>query len=102
MRWEWPWMLGLLLVLLPVLAWQARRPVGRRASVYWVRVGRWGPAWQAWLVRATELMPVIALAIAAVALARPQQGLQQSEVVTRGVDIMLAIDISPSMAAEDF
>jgi len=35
-------------------------------------------------------------------MARPQQGLRQSEVETRGVDIMLALDISPSMAAEDF
>lgn len=36
------------------------------------------------------------------ALARPQEGLKQSEVETRGVDIMLAIDISPSMGSEDF
>ncbi len=42
------------------------------------------------------------LVLAVVALARPQQGVRQSETETRGVDIMLAIDISPSMMAQDF
>jgi Ca-activated chloride channel family protein len=101
MRWEWPWML-LLLLLLPLLAWRARRAAGRRAAVEWVRVGHWGSGLSAALVRASGLLPGLSLALIVVALARPQQGLQQSEVVTRGVDIMLAIDISPSMAAEDF
>src|SRR5262249_9516865 len=39
--------------------------------------------------------------LALLAAARPQQGLQQSEVDSRGVDIVLAIDISPSMRAGD-
>jgi len=37
-----------------------------------------------------------------VSAARPQQGLRQSEIEARGIDIVLAIDISPSMRAEDF
>jgi Ca-activated chloride channel family protein len=49
-----------------------------------------------------ELLPWLALAMAIVALARPQQGVRLSETETRGVDIVLAIDISPSMMAEDF
>jgi Ca-activated chloride channel family protein len=49
-----------------------------------------------------DLLPWLALGVALVALARPQLGLHQTETETRGVDIMLAIDISPSMAAEDF
>jgi Ca-activated chloride channel family protein len=92
----------LLLLVLPVLVWRARRPNGRPPALQWVRVGKWGGGFSAMLVRALGLLPWISLALAVVALARPQQGLQQSEVVTRGVDIMLTIDISPSMAAEDF
>lgn len=101
MRWEWPFAL-LLLAAVPVLLWFSRRPAGRRPAVTWVRVARWGGAGRDWLVRAVEALPWIAIVLAIVALARPQEGLKQSEVETRGVDIMLAIDISPSMGAEDF
>ena len=101
MRWEWPWMLLLLLVI-PIALWRRRRPAGRAAAVLWVRVGSWGGGFAAALVRAVAILPWLAFALAVVALARPQQGLKQSEVETRGVDIMMCIDISPSMAAEDF
>jgi Ca-activated chloride channel family protein len=48
------------------------------------------------------LLPWLALVLALLALARPQQGLRLSETESRGVDIVLAIDISPSMSAQDF
>jgi Ca-activated chloride channel family protein len=41
------------------------------------------------------------MGLALVALARPQRGIEQSEVDSRGVDIVLAIDISRSMQASD-
>ena len=97
MHWEFPWAL-LLLPLIPLLAWRARRPA---PAVLWVRAGGVRSP-LALALRALELLPWIALGLAVVALARPQQGIRQSEVETRGVDIMLAIDISPSMAAQDF
>ncbi len=37
-----------------------------------------------------------------IALARPQKVLQQKDISTEGIDIMLALDISTSMLAEDF
>lgn len=43
-----------------------------------------------------------ALALVALALARPQAGSGQESVITEGIDIMLAIDVSASMKAEDF
>ena len=101
MRWESPWALFLLLAL-PLLAWRARRPEARSAAVLWVRTEGFGSRLGAILLQGLELLPWLALALAVVALARPQQGLRQSETETRGVDIALAIDISPSMAAEDF
>jgi Ca-activated chloride channel family protein len=101
MRWEWPWML-LILLLLPLAAWRGRLPRNRSAAVLWVRAGAWRSGLSSLLVRSVSLMPWLAFALAVVALARPQQGLRQSEVETRGVDIMMCIDISPSMAAEDF
>jgi Ca-activated chloride channel family protein len=43
-----------------------------------------------------------ALALASVALARPQKGTLKESVTTRGVDIVVALDVSGSMSAEDF
>jgi Ca-activated chloride channel family protein len=101
MRWEAPGFL-LLLLLLPLLALLRRRRLPtRQAAVLWAQqVGSGGA--RAWLVRAVSALPWVALALAVAALARPQQGLRLSETESRGVDIMLAIDMSPSMNAQDF
>jgi Ca-activated chloride channel family protein len=45
---------------------------------------------------------VTALALLVVALARPQLGKAATQIFTEGIDIMLAVDISGSMLAEDF
>ena len=101
MRWEYPGLL-LLLLLIPLLFFGGRRASARPAAVLWVRTRQLGPAWRALLVRANTVLPWVALALALVAMARPQEGIRQSETESKGLDIVLAIDISPSMAAEDF
>ena len=45
---------------------------------------------------------MLAIALLIVALARPQMGAAGEEIVAEGVDIMLVIDVSTSMLAEDF
>jgi len=51
-------------------------------------------------------LPLVAAALGlvagAVALARPQHGTLKEDVTTRGVDIVVALDVSGSMAAQDF
>jgi Ca-activated chloride channel family protein len=101
MRWDAPWFL-LLLAALPALVWLARRPEARRPALLWVRVIGARPSLAAGAVRAVGLLPWLALALALLALAKPQQGLRQTETESRGVDIVLALDVSPSMRAEDF
>ncbi|MBP7460941.1 MAG: VWA domain-containing protein [Candidatus Delongbacteria bacterium] len=44
----------------------------------------------------------VVLALLITALARPRSGLQQSQIVTDGIDIVLAMDVSTSMKAVDF
>ena len=102
MRWDTPaWLL--LLLVVPWLVWRARRPASRSPAVLWVRAGgSWASRGVAAAVHALEVLPWLGLVLAIVALARPQHGLRQSETETRGVDIALAIDVSPSMRAEDF
>ena len=48
------------------------------------------------------LLRVLAVALLTVALARPQSGNERRDVETEGIDIMLALDVSGSMKAEDF
>jgi len=102
MRWEHPVAL-LLFAAVPWLVWRARRPAARRAALLWARSrGSWTARAGAWPLGLVALLPWLALLIALATLARPQQGLRQTETETRGVDIVLALDLSPSMRAEDF
>ena len=47
-------------------------------------------------------LKVVAIILLAVALARPQSVSQGQDVTTEGIDIMVALDISASMLAQDF
>jgi len=56
-------------------------------------------------VLARRLLPVarvVALSLLVVAFARPQRVEHEKEILTEGIDIMLALDVSGSMQAEDF
>jgi len=58
-----------------------------------------------WRTRGSQAMPyltLIALACLIIALARPQLGLKETLVHHEGLDILLALDVSTSMLAEDF
>ena len=54
------------------------------------------------LRQAPVVTAALGLIAASVALARPQHGSLREQVTTRGVDIVVALDVSGSMAAEDF
>lgn len=47
-------------------------------------------------------LTTIALGLMVIALARPQKGLGRDQLTTEGVDIVVSLDVSGSMAAEDF
>ena len=98
-----PWVL-LLLVLLPLLAW-LRGGRGRAPAVLFSSIEPLRQIGHARRSRAGAfLMSLLlgALALFIVALARPQQGKELSQVQASGIDIMLALDVSRSMLAEDF
>ncbi len=93
----------LLLLLIPVwLWWWHRRPsrhailfsrttllaAGPRPGIVWVR-------WLPWL-------RAIALAAFIVAVAQPRSGARTERVSSDGIDVILTVDISSSMLAEDF
>jgi Ca-activated chloride channel family protein len=106
MRFENPHFLWLLLVLPPVLAlffwWASRRRQQLLAQFIQVRllsaltVGI-SPARRK--IRSGCL--VLAVALLVVALARPQYGFDLQKIEQRGLDIVVAVDTSKSMLAED-
>jgi len=48
------------------------------------------------------VLRIMAVALFFVAFARPRSGTEYTEVTSEGIDIMLALDVSSSMQAEDF
>ncbi len=60
------------------------------------------PRGRIWANYVSPGLKILGLALLIVALARPQTGNTVSEVETEGIDIILTLDISGSMKAEDF
>ena len=104
MSWANPELLALL-VLLPllVLAVWATRRFRRGLTLSTVKLARPLSSPRARLVPlALWGLRLSAIALILVAIARPQWGQTYSEETQMGVDIMLALDVSGSMRAEDF
>ena len=92
------WLLALL--LLPLAAWwRSRRP---RPVLVIPRVAKWAGAPAVSMGRMPSFLAALGFAALVVALARPQQLEEKKQVRQKGYDIMLAIDLSPSMLAEDY
>lgn len=101
MRLANPWVL-ILLVLLPlVLGRRGRREAAvRYPSLAVLRAVAPGGGGGRRVVLA--LLRAVALVLLVVALARPQVGSAETRVHREGVDVVLAVDVSGSMLAEDF
>lgn len=103
MTFRHPWMF-LLLLAVPLLAllrygsW--RRPVLRFSDG--ALLSRLPLTWAVAAAKLLPLMYLAALALLVVAMARPQFGLEESREHTETVDIVLLLDLSTSMRAEDF
>jgi Ca-activated chloride channel family protein len=103
-RFAHPLVLAALVIVPLLIAWRVRRrhrePALRFSELRTLERGSRSP-WVhlAWLPFALRL---IALALLVIALARPQRGATGEEIRAEGVDIVLVIDVSTSMLAEDF
>ncbi len=100
-----PWFL-VLLGLIPLLVWRylLRLRRGDGSMRFGSTVALEGIR-AVWTVRMRHVLFGVnlgALALAIVAMARPQRGTEEEEYLTEGVDIVIALDASGSMAAEDF
>lgn len=96
-----PWWLALLLLPVIWLWWRRRR---RPEAILFSRVDLLvrGPARGRWTARALLAARLIAIVGTILALARPRAGARVEQVNGDGISIVLAIDLSTSMLAEDF
>ncbi len=95
----------LLLILIPATTLYGRRRIQNPALASSGLGGASRSIQSSPLLRVVWLMPLmfyLALALMIVALARPQWGTRRMVVNTSGINIILAIDLSESMAALDF
>ena len=100
-RFEDPWFL-LLLLLFPILVMRERKITNtinysslaslKLASQHSSKIKTFVPI----------LLTYVAIALFIIGLARPQEGRKRTEILSQGVDIVLAIDTSGSMQALDF
>ncbi|MFA5260435.1 MAG: VWA domain-containing protein [Candidatus Omnitrophota bacterium] len=98
-----PWVLILIPVIVPLMIWRdrtTRPPSVRFPSRHLVR-----PLPRSWKTRMTEIpfvLRVLTVMLFIVALAGPRSVLEETQYHFEGIDIMLALDASRSMATEDF
>jgi Ca-activated chloride channel homolog len=96
----------ILLIIVPILIWRYIKRVRQgQGSLQFASTLALEGIRPSWTVQARHVlfgMSMFALALIILALARPQKGVQSEEVLTEGVDIVIALDASGSMAAEDF
>jgi Ca-activated chloride channel family protein len=96
-----------MLILLPIAAavmiFSAQR--SRSPSVLFPSKVLFTNARQTFKVRASRavvLLRIVAVVLIVLALSRPQSVIQETKIETEGIDIVLALDTSSSMLAEDF
>ncbi|MBI1870435.1 MAG: VWA domain-containing protein [Chlamydiae bacterium] len=105
MRLESPWFLFLFLILPCLYFYQKKWGKHLKAALFYsdVRGIQGGLShWKVKLVKGALIWKGLAVVLVIVALARPQSGESYEEYSTEGIDLMLAIDVSGSMLAEDF
>ncbi len=97
-----PWILSLFVLLPFVFALNRRRPLPafRFSSLAFTGYPRAG--WRLRLFPCLFFLRFAAAALVIVALAGPRRILKEVNIPSEGIDIVLAIDASGSMAAEDF
>lgn len=96
--------LFLLLLLIPYIIWYILKWKSAEASIQISDVSVYAntpKSYKNYLFHAPFLLRMVALALLIIVLARPQSTNSWQNSETEGIDIMLALDISTSMLAED-
>jgi len=106
-RFAQPLFLLLLIIVPAMIYWYVQRHRSRKsnATLRYSNIGPFKASRSSALKKMRHslfVFRVLVVILVIVALARPQSGQKESKIETEGVDIILAMDISSSMLAEDF
>lgn len=96
-----PWAFAVLVPITAWLFWRRRRHPPALIHARAALLAR-GPRRGRWTARALLLLRLVALVALVTALARPRTGARTETVRGDGISIVLAMDLSSSMLAEDF
>ena len=101
-EWQRPYFFYLLFGLLPLLMWGLswQQRFGRIRIAFHQNSWKRG-SYSAWLRYLPRLLLLMSVAFLCISLARPQRIDHVTETWSEGIDIVLSIDISPSMQLED-
>ncbi len=99
-----PWFFALLLLIPFIIWWQLRKkkhdvPAVRLSTLSGVSNVK--PSWRVRFRPTLFVLRIIALAALIIALARPQSSNVSETINSEGIDIILSLDVSGSMLAED-
>lgn len=100
----YPWVLPLAVVPVLLYVWNQRR-LGKRLVTLRLPSTRAVDGLRSWRSMARPFLPLLkvaALVLMIVALARPRLDLSEESVTAEGIDIVLTMDLSTSMGAQDF
>ncbi len=103
MHFQNPWFLALIPIVLVLLIYSKKQehvPAFVFPSDDLLKNMR--PSFKVRLREAMVFMRIVSLVLIILALGRPQQMIEESVIETEGIDIVLALDTSSSMLAEDF
>lgn len=107
MFFEYPKILFLLLLLIPVVAHYIWRAVKKGATPSLqisslAAFAKTGKGWRHYFEHIPFILRTIAIALLIIAMARPRSSNEFSRTDTEGIDIIFALDVSTSMLARDF
>jgi len=99
-----PAYLFLLLLLIPVIGWYIWRLRNAQATLRisdTSELARQPKSLRVWLIHVPFVLRVLTVTLLSIALARPQLSNRWQSQSTEGIDIMMALDVSGTMLAED-
>lgn len=105
MSFKFPWVFWLFLLYIPLLWWYFKNTKNSTPTLSFSSLRAFEKipkGWKEYLMKMSFLLKLAAIAFLLVALARPQTSNSKSTSRVEGTDIVLAIDISGSMASKDF
>ena len=94
----------LMLLIIPCIVWYVLRGRKRRAAMSVPTLTMYGgmrKSWKYYLIHVPFILDMAAIVLLSLILARPQTTDRWQDTEIEGIDIMLAVDVSTSMLAED-